>query len=300
VTSAQPARITGARRLRRHGRSTPRTAAEAFSASSACRTQRQRGSLADGLAANARDIILVIVNDTEYGGSGGAVAVASLHALATELVLHENGHTFAALADEYNYSHPPASPRARQRECDARDETRAHQVAALDRCSDAGSHPGSANGVPGLYEGAVYCVSGAYRPPSTPDALPGATLRTDQYEQHIRRVYNLVSPSMVEPIGLHRHGRARSAHPFFRQRASPRTHGLSVTWFVDGSRGDGAPVHSDTLVLGVHRIEARCRTRRACAERSGRSAHRDACVGRHGAERHHRGADLSDGDRDCR
>jgi hypothetical protein len=57
---------------------------------------------------NARDIILVLVNDGEYGGSGGAIAVASIHPQVTELVLHEVGHSFAGLADEYGGPPPPS------------------------------------------------------------------------------------------------------------------------------------------------------------------------------------------------
>jgi hypothetical protein len=48
-----------------------------------------------------REVILVIVNDPEYGGSGRAIAVASINSLVVELVLHELGHSFGLLADEY-------------------------------------------------------------------------------------------------------------------------------------------------------------------------------------------------------
>jgi|GEM_PF-3435262 len=46
--------------------------------------------------------IVVIVNDPQYGGSGGAISVATASSSAIELVLHEMGHSFAALADEYD------------------------------------------------------------------------------------------------------------------------------------------------------------------------------------------------------
>ena len=46
------------------------------------------------MPANERDFLVVLVNDTEYGGSGGSVLVASLNAQSIELVLHEAGHTF--------------------------------------------------------------------------------------------------------------------------------------------------------------------------------------------------------------
>jgi hypothetical protein len=46
---------------------------------------------------------MVIVNTPQYGGSGGMVATFSINASATEIALHEMGHTAFALADEYEY-----------------------------------------------------------------------------------------------------------------------------------------------------------------------------------------------------
>jgi hypothetical protein len=43
----------------------------------------------------------MLVNTVYYGGSGGSTSIASLHSSTNELVLHESGHTFAALGDEY-------------------------------------------------------------------------------------------------------------------------------------------------------------------------------------------------------
>jgi len=48
-------------------------------------------------------VAIVIVNSTIYGGSGGAVGVFSLAPGATEIALHEMGHTAFGLADEYPY-----------------------------------------------------------------------------------------------------------------------------------------------------------------------------------------------------
>lgn len=47
------------------------------------------------------DQVFVLVNSTEYGGSGGALATASANTSATEIIVHEIGHSMAALADEY-------------------------------------------------------------------------------------------------------------------------------------------------------------------------------------------------------
>ena len=48
-------------------------------------------------------MVMVIVNTTEYGGTGGSVATFSLAAGADEIGLHETGHTAFGLADEYEY-----------------------------------------------------------------------------------------------------------------------------------------------------------------------------------------------------
>lgn len=47
------------------------------------------------------DQVFMLVNSTTYGGSGGWVATASLNEASKEIALHEMGHSFADLADEY-------------------------------------------------------------------------------------------------------------------------------------------------------------------------------------------------------
>lgn len=49
------------------------------------------------------DMIMVIVNSSIYGGSGGNIAVFSTAANAGEIGLHEMGHTAFGFADEYEY-----------------------------------------------------------------------------------------------------------------------------------------------------------------------------------------------------
>lgn len=47
------------------------------------------------------DIILVSVNSTIYGCSGGQYSVASRNQASNLIILHELGHSFGGLADEY-------------------------------------------------------------------------------------------------------------------------------------------------------------------------------------------------------
>ena len=47
------------------------------------------------------DIVMMVVNHQWYGGSGGSIAVYSTNVLSAEIAIHEAGHSFAGLADEY-------------------------------------------------------------------------------------------------------------------------------------------------------------------------------------------------------
>jgi hypothetical protein len=47
------------------------------------------------------DQVIMIVNHTKYGGSGGWLATSSTHSSASEITIHEIGHSFSKLADEY-------------------------------------------------------------------------------------------------------------------------------------------------------------------------------------------------------
>jgi IgA Peptidase M64 len=53
-----------------------------------------------------RDKIIVVVNDNVYGGAGGSISTTSTNASADQIVLHEYGHSFHRLADEYESPFP--------------------------------------------------------------------------------------------------------------------------------------------------------------------------------------------------
>ncbi|MGH8499918.1 MAG: M64 family metallopeptidase, partial [Methylococcales bacterium] len=52
------------------------------------------------------DQLVVIVNESTYGGSGGSIAVTTTNTNARLIVIHEYGHTFHDLADEYTSAYP--------------------------------------------------------------------------------------------------------------------------------------------------------------------------------------------------
>ena len=49
----------------------------------------------------AYDQVVMLVNSPIYGGSGGWVATASTHSSSSEVAIHEIGHSFSNLGDEY-------------------------------------------------------------------------------------------------------------------------------------------------------------------------------------------------------
>lgn len=59
-------------------------------------------AVAQALASNAHELTIVLVNTPLYGGAGGSIAWASAgSSAASELALHEIGHSYADLQDEY-------------------------------------------------------------------------------------------------------------------------------------------------------------------------------------------------------
>jgi hypothetical protein len=53
------------------------------------------------LSAPFYDQAIMVVNSEFYGGSGGAYATSTKHTSATEIAIHELGHSFGGLSDEY-------------------------------------------------------------------------------------------------------------------------------------------------------------------------------------------------------
>ncbi len=213
--------------------------------------------------AAARDLILVIVNDPEYGGSGGAVAVASTHAAAVELILHEQGHSFAFLADEYGGPPPPQCNNTI--EPSAVNATTQTQRALIkwNMWIDGGTPvptPGAVNGVPGLFQGAVYCDTGMYRPTYNSKmrslSLPFHHINT---EQHVKRMYNFVSPiDAAAPAALSVHLTGSASQAFSVQTPQPATHALTTAWFLDGqSVGTGAQyvLNGSQVSVGSHTLQ---------------------------------------------
>lgn len=111
------------------------------------------------------DIAMLLVNDTEYGGSGGGVLLASKHSSSAEIARHELGHSYARLGDEYTTPYPgyPAveEPNTTRETNRANIKWLAWMNSSTPTPTPATSQYGS---VVGLFQGAHYNSTGWYRP----------------------------------------------------------------------------------------------------------------------------------------
>jgi hypothetical protein len=218
--------------------------------------------LGNSVTPSQRDIILVVVNDAEYGGSGGSVAVTSTNSEVIELILHELGHSFGLLADEYGGPPPPA--------CDNSIEPpQANATKATERSVIKWNHWIDANtpiptlstlqGVPGLYEGAKYCDAGLYRPTSgSRMRFLGRPYEQINTEQLIRRIYNFVSPiDDSQPTATDITLMAGQSQSFSVTPPVTFSNTIKVDWFVDGVfQTTGTGFTANNLISGAHVVDA--------------------------------------------
>src|SRR5688500_4996112 len=167
---------------------TPRT----FFDSSFCNSNIQRLLVADTPrvldaaydAVPEAHAVLLIVNSTIYGGSGGEVGVFSVAASASEVGIHEMGHSAFGLADEYPYwadcgeadhdqasggepvepnvTHTPARDSIKWG--DLVDSATAMPTMSNPDCADCDNRASTvAAGTVGAFEGAHYVHCGAFR-----------------------------------------------------------------------------------------------------------------------------------------
>ena len=114
------------------------------------------------------DYISVLVNSPYYGGSGGTILYSTMDPSATEVFVHEFGHTFGGLQDEYDYGYPASSCTAGTTQMVNVSQRKDSNVvwkkwlkrplttyptAPLTNCNDIG-----------IYTGAKYCAANWYRP----------------------------------------------------------------------------------------------------------------------------------------
>jgi hypothetical protein len=141
------------------------------------------------------DMVCVIVNDKTYGGTGGPIAVVTTNASAPVSTIHEFGHSFFNLADEYEESYSLSPCEMPNVTADTIRKSVKWNV-WIDSATPLPTPPGPQYSKSvGLFEGAMYQIAGWYRP------MLNCMMRSLNYafckvclETHIAKLYEVLSP----------------------------------------------------------------------------------------------------------
>ncbi|HRY95894.1 MAG TPA: M64 family metallopeptidase [Myxococcota bacterium] len=212
------------------------------------------------------DFLFVMVNDPKYGGSGGSISVFSVHALAGDIAIHEFGHSFGGLADEYEDAYPgypgcgSDCPEPNVTTRTVREEVKWNPW--IDAATPVPTpETGTYWDAVGVFEGARYQTTGVFRPKQACFMRQyGVPFCEVCEEALVLSVYQQVSPldsaSPAGPVSLGSCDLAsfEVAYP----RPVPDT--VEVTWRVDGqvvqTGGAGFELDASGLSIGAHQLEA--------------------------------------------
>jgi IgA Peptidase M64 len=220
------------------------------------------------------DLVLVIVNDTMYGGAGGALSVVSTNINAIAVAQHEFGHSFTGLADEYSTPYPTyplcsdLQIIGNRCEPNVTDQTSRAAIkwGPWISSSTALPTPSSFSGL-GLFLGARYQTTGFYRPKH--DCLMhhlGVAFCEVCAQAFVLRLYNGWRPGArinliddAAPSDANVNTVAGQALTFTATVLQPDGGSARVRWLVDGvEQADAtAPVFTYTPAPGTHTVELR-------------------------------------------
>ena len=184
------------------------------------------------------DQALLVVNDPEYGGSGGTVLVTSTHPSSPEIGVHEFGHSFADLGDEYSTAFPgypdTEEPNTTQQTNRAQIKWNAWILPSTPvPTPDVASY----YAVDGLFEGAHYHPTGWFRPKHNCKMraldIPFCEICGEAF---VLSIYGRIEPiESVSPATNSLTSLTNSdAITLSLGLPHPSTHSLGVQWFVNG------------------------------------------------------------------
>jgi hypothetical protein len=207
--------------------------------------------------------VLVLVNDTQYGGSGGAVSVFSAHADSAFIALHEFGHSFGGLADEYACGDTSPLPDTLEAFPNITARAVLEQIKWQPWLEPGILLPTPATlaylGDLGLFAGAYYHDAGVYRPREAcrMRSLGDAFCEVCS-EAIVRQIYAQVSPldgaTPASPVQV----AAGAGLELAITRPLPVPDTFQVAWSVDGvpmtGQGDRLSLPGAALPPGVHTV----------------------------------------------
>jgi len=210
------------------------------------------------------DIVIIIVNDPEYGGSGGAFAITSINSSALETVVHELGHSFAGLGDEYSSPYPGYPD---TEEPNTTKETVREKIKWNSWISNATPLPtpktSQYGSVVGLFEGAHYQSSGWFRPKlNCKMQTLGVKFCEVCSETFIKSFYRILCP--IESFSPAQPSISVSDTQSVLLSVSnikPNGSGMKTEWFIDGEKINnekGASLNVSGKDLGIGQHTAYC------------------------------------------
>ena len=203
------------------------------------------------------DLTIALANSSRYGGAAytwrGLATVAADNAFATEIALHELGHAFAGLGDEYfflddaTFTGPePPNPNISIYESGIQLAQQAKWFRWLDMP------------IVGSFEGASLHQFGIYRPVDNSKMRSlGAPFGPVNVEQFILSIYSLLSPmDRATPPSEYA---LPAGNMFYVTPLQPADRSLSIQWSLDGlhvSGGTGLTFLADfaSLEPGIHEV----------------------------------------------
>lgn len=201
------------------------------------------------------DWTAIVLNSNRWWNAGGRYMVWSgAHKDAGLAAIHEGGHSFENLADEYGGNCTFSGREADMRINVTRDA--AGTAGKWSKWLDYTHTPGT--GKQGVFEGAQYCDKGAYRP--TQDSVMNSLWRSSYFnaisrEQGVRGLY-----AMVRPIDDSTPLSTSAPGVLTVTVVDPAV--IQVEWFVDGAqmaaaKGPRFDVAALKLSAGTHKVRAR-------------------------------------------
>jgi hypothetical protein len=197
-------------------------------------------SLAWGFANNvpSTDTILAVANSSMYGGAGYSWAevgtFSGANSAATDVAIHEFGHSMANLADEYFYSGDTyTGPEPSERNASIYDASAMEELGTK-WANWLGASGDPWDGICDTFEGCMYADYGIYRP--SDNSMMRALNRPfnqPSAESFILEMYNI-----VDPIDDHTPAGVLDGSETVFVTPVEINHPMQIEWFLDGEQLD--------------------------------------------------------------
>ena len=210
------------------------------------------------------DLVLLVVNDLEYGGSGGSIFITSLNVDSPEIVVHESGHTFGGLTDEYADPFPGYTPTEKPNATAETNRALIKWNSWILPSTPLPTPEDVANAsLIGLFEGAQYQSNGWYRPKlDCKMRTLGVPFCEVCSEALVEAIYRTVRPiDSFSPSTTNLAIHDSSPVLFGIGPLQPTTHDLYIQWLTDNVPVSGETnftfqLAPQTLGNGAHTIRA--------------------------------------------